>query len=203
MWNTLAALDHRAGYMDRPLRSNPVTLHTQLGLDPLTFQVQPVLQGCDVQPVGDGYKVEPSCNISAPSWDSVCRYCSVAHLRSTLCRLMDCRTPGFPVLHHLLEFAQTHVHRVGDAIQPSVVPFSPCLQSFPASESFPMSQSFPSGDQKYCSFSISASSKYSGLISFRMDWLDLLAVQRTLAPQFQSINSIPFSQVKVKRKKAT
>ena len=96
MWNTLAALDHRAGYMDRPLRSNPVTLHTQLGLDPLTFQVQPVLQGCDVQPVGDGYKVEPSCNISAPSWDSVCRYCSVAHLRSTLCRLMDCRTPGFP-----------------------------------------------------------------------------------------------------------
>ena len=59
---------------------------------------------------------------------------------------MDCRTPGFPVLHHLPEFAQAHVHWVGDAIQPSsfVVPFS-CLQAFPASESFPMGQLFASG----------------------------------------------------------
>ena len=67
----------------------------------------------------------------------------------TLCNPMGCSTPGFPVLHHLLEFAQTDVHRVGDAIQPSkhVVPFSSGLQSFPASRSFPVSWLFTSGGQ--------------------------------------------------------
>ena len=66
-------------------------------------------------------------------------------------------------------------------ISSSVVPFSSCLQSFPASGSFQMSQFFTSS-VKYCSFSlsISPSNEYSGLISFRMDWLDLLAVQGTL-----------------------
>ena len=64
----------------------------------------------------------------------------------------------------------------------SVVPFSSSLQSFPASGSFPVSQFFSSGGQSIgsFSFSISSSSEYSGLISFRMDWLDLLAVQGTL-----------------------
>ena len=60
---------------------------------------------------------------------------------------MDCSTSGFPVLHYLLELAQTHVHWVGDAIQPSsssVVPFSSCHQPFPASGSFLMSQLFAS-----------------------------------------------------------
>ena len=58
-------------------------------------------------------------------------------------------TPGLPVHHHLLEFTLTHVHWVGDAIQPShpVVLFSSCLQSFPASGSFPMNQFFTSGGQ--------------------------------------------------------
>ena len=59
--------------------------------------------------------------------------------------------PGFPLLHHLLELAQTHVHRVGDAIQPSsssVIPFSSRLQSFSASGSFQMNQFFTSGDQR-------------------------------------------------------
>ena len=62
---------------------------------------------------------------------------------------MDCSTPGLPVLHHLLESAQTHVHWVGDAIQTShpVVLFSSRLQSFPASGSFPISQFFASGGQ--------------------------------------------------------
>ena len=64
---------------------------------------------------------------------------------------MDCSTPGFPVLHCLLEFAQTQVRWVSDAIHPtissSVVPFSSCLQSFPESGSFPMSQLFTSGGQ--------------------------------------------------------
>ena len=62
---------------------------------------------------------------------------------------MDCSTPGFPVLHQLPELAQTHVHQVGDAIQPfhPVIPFPSCLQSFPASESFLMSQLLASGGQ--------------------------------------------------------
>ena len=66
-----------------------------------------------------------------------------------LCDPMDCRTPGFPVRHKLPELAQTHVHQVSDAIQPShpVVPFSSCLQSFPASGSFQMSQFIASGGQ--------------------------------------------------------
>ena len=71
---------------------------------------------------------------------------SVTQLCPTLCD----RTPGFPVLHCLLEFAQTHVHWVSDAIQPSHSLSSPspsCLQSFPASGSFPMSQLFKSGGQ--------------------------------------------------------
>ena len=66
-------------------------------------------------------------------------------------------------------------------ISSSVVPFSSSLQSFPASGSLQMSQFFTSGGQYWSfSFSISPSNKYSGLISFRMDWLDLLAVQGTL-----------------------
>ena len=69
--------------------------------------------------------------------------CSVAKLCPALWDTMDCSTPGFPVLHCLPEFAQTHVHWVGDAaISSSVVPFSSCHQSLPASESFPMSQLF-------------------------------------------------------------
>ena len=62
---------------------------------------------------------------------------------------MDCSTQGFPVHHQLVEIAQTHVHRLSDAIQPtilsSVVTFSSCLQSFPESGSFPMSQLFAEG----------------------------------------------------------
>ena len=80
-------------------------------------------------------------------------------LYPTLCDLMDCSTPGFSVLHHLPGFAQTHIHWVGDAIQPSpssIAPFSSCPQSFPASGSFPMSQLFTSGGH-YTGASSSAS----------------------------------------------
>ena len=72
--------------------------------------------------------------------------------------------------------------RCQPTISPSVVPFSSCLQSFPASQSFQMSQFFASSGQSIGSFSfnVSLSNEYSGLISFRMDWLDLLAVQGTL-----------------------
>ena len=77
-------------------------------------------------------------------------------------------------------------------ISSSVVPFSSCLKSFPASGSFPVSQFFTSGFQSIgvCfSFSISPSNEYSGLISFRTDWLDLLAVQGTLKSLLQHHSS--------------
>ena len=118
-----------------------------------------------------------------------------------LCDPMDCSTPGFPVHHQLLEPTQTHIHYVGDAIQPShpVVPFSPAFylsqhqglfQGVSSSHPWPKYWSF--------SFSISPSNEYSGMISFRMDWLDLLAVQGTSresspTPQFKSINSLALS----------
>ena len=82
--------------------------------------------------------------------------CSVINSCPDLCDPMNCSTSGSPVHHQRLELAQTHIHRVSDAIQPShsVIPFSSCLQSFPASQSYPMSQFFPSGDQ---SIGVSAS----------------------------------------------
>ena len=73
-------------------------------------------------------------------------------------------------------------------ISSSVIPFSTCLQSFPASGSFPVSQFFTSGGQSFC-FSISPSNEYSGLISFRTDWLDLLAVQGALKSLLQHHSS--------------
>ena len=122
---------------------------------------------------------------------------------SDTCDPMDCSTPGFPVLHRLPEFAQTHIHWVGDAIQPShpVIPFSSCLQSFPASRVFSNESVLRIRWPRYWSFSfnISPSNEYSGLISFRSDWFELLAVQGTLktspAPQFESISSLVFSRL--------
>ena len=77
------------------------------------------------------------------------------------------------------------------AISSSVVPFSSCPQSLPASGSFPISQLFASGGQRTesFSFSISPSSEHPGLISFRMDWLDLLAIQGTLKSLLQHHSS--------------
>ena len=78
------------------------------------------------------------------------QFSSVAQSCPTLCDPMNCRTPCLPVHHHLLEFTQTHVHRVSDAIQPShplIIPFFFCPQSFPASGSFPVSLLFVSGGQ--------------------------------------------------------
>ena len=113
-------------------------------------------------------------------------FSSVSQSYPTLCNPMDCSTPGLPVHHQLRELAQTQVHQVGDAIQPSfsVIPFSSCLQSFSASGSFPLSQFFASGGQ-----SINPSNEYSGLISFRIDWSDLLAVQGTLKSPLQHHSS--------------
>ena len=106
---------------------------------------------------------------------------SVTQSCLTLCDPMDCSTPGFPVLHHLLELAQTHV-QVGDAIQPSHPLLSLLLPSsiFPSSKVFSNELALCIRWPKYWSFSISASNKYSGLISFRIDWFDLLEFQVTL-----------------------
>ena len=99
---------------------------------------------------------------------------------------MDCSTPGLPVHHQLPELVKCH-----PAISSSVVPFSSCLQTFPASGSFPMDSVLYIRWPKYWSFSfnISPSNEYSVLISFRMDWLDLLAVQGTLKSLIQHHSS--------------
>ena len=101
---------------------------------------------------------------------TVIKFTTVAQTCLTLCDPMDCSTPGFPVHHQLPELAQTHVHWVSDAIQTShpVLPFSFCLQSFPASGSFPMSQFFASGGQ-----TIGISDSASVLPMNIQDWFPL------------------------------
>ena len=125
---------------------------------------------------------------------------SVAQSCLTLCNPMNRSTPGLPVHHQLPEFTQTHVHRVSDAIQPShplsspspLAPIPPRIRVF--SNESTLRIRWP----KYWSFSlsISPSNEQPGLI-FRMDWLDLLAVQGTQefspTPQFKSINSLALS----------
>ena len=95
---------------------------------------------------------------------------------------------GFPVHHQFPKPTQTHVHRV---ISSSVIPFSSCLQSFPASGSFQMIQLFTSGGQsiKSFSFNISLSNEHSELNPFKMDWLDLLGVHGTLKSRLQHQSS--------------
>ena len=93
------------------------------------------------------------------------QFSSVSQLCLTLCDPMDYSTLGFPIHHQLPGLAQTHVHPVGDAIQPSHLSFSSCLQSFPASGSFPMSQFFTSGG-----WSIGASASASVLPMNSQDW---------------------------------
>ena len=108
--------------------------------------------------------------------------CSVAKSCLTLCNSMNCSTPGFPVLHYLPELAQTHVHRVGDAIHHLILCHSLLLlpSIFPSIRVFSNEPVIQIRWPKYWSFSISPSNEYSGLISFRMDWFDLSVVQETL-----------------------
>ena len=100
-------------------------------------------------------------------WELLLFTCSVA---SDSLQPMDYNTSGFLVLHHLPEFAQTYIHYVNDAIQPSYPlspPFSPCPQSFPASGSFPMSQVFASGGQSIGASASVLPIEYSGLMFFQ------------------------------------
>ena len=118
---------------------------------------------------------------------------SVAQSCQILCDPMNCSTPGLPVHHQLPEFAQIHVHWVDDAIQPSHPLLSPSLLSsiFPSirvfSNEFVLCIRWP----KYWHFSfhISSSNEYLGLISFKIDWLNLLIVQGTLKSLLQHHSS--------------
>ena len=111
------------------------------------------------------------------------QFSSVAQSCPTLWDPMDCSTPGFPGHHQLPKLAQTHVHRVSDAIQSSHPLSSPSPPAFNLSQHQGLFQWISSSHRrpKYqsFSFSISPSNEYSWLISFRMNWLNLLAVQGT------------------------
>ena len=98
--------------------------------------------------------------------------------------------PGSPVLNYLPEFASVHVHWAGDAISSSAAVFSFCLQSFPATESFPMSWLFKQQVAKVLELQLQHQSFQwiVRLISFRIDWFELLAVQGTLKSLLQHHN---------------
>ena len=117
------------------------------------------------------------------------KVCTCVHISSlqsqscsTLCDPMDCSMSGLPVHHQLAEFTQAHVHWVGDAIQPShpLLPLLLLSSVFPSIRVFSHESALQVRWPNYWSFSISPTNEYSGLISFRIDWVDLLAVQGTL-----------------------
>ena len=112
-----------------------------------------------------------------------------------LCYPLDCSALGFPVLHYLPEFAQIHVHWVSDAIEPChpLLPPSPfAFNLFQHQSLFEWIGSshhvMMLGSPKCWNFSISPSNEYSGLISFRIDWFDLFAVQGILKSLLQHHN---------------
>ena len=125
--------------------------------------------------------------------ETVVQFSSVAQSCPALCNPMNRSTPGLPVHHSLLEFTQTHVHWVGDAIQP------PHPLSSPSPPALNLSQHQGFSNESVIrirwpkhwsfSFSIRPSNEYSGLISFRLDWQDLLAVQGTLESLLQHHSS--------------
>ena len=134
-------------------------------------------------------------------WSKYCCF-SVPKSSPTFCNPMDCSTPGFPVLDYLLEFAQIHVHRIGDAIQPSYPlssPSPPALNLSQQSGSFPTNRLFALGGQ-----SIGASASASVLPMNIQGWfpfvlpclislLSEVSKESSPAPQLESINSSPLS----------
>ena len=114
---------------------------------------------------------------------SFCCHCSVTQSCLTLWNPIDYSTPGLPVHHQLPELTQTHVHQVSDIIQPSHLLSSPSPAFSLYSRRVFSSESDLHIRWQKCwsfSFSISPSNEYSGVISFRIDWSDLLAVQGAL-----------------------
>ena len=124
-------------------------------------------------------------------YDSV-QFSSVTQSCPTLCDLMYCSTPDFSVHHQLPELTQAHVHWVSDAIQPShsLSPSSPALNLSQHEGLFKWISSLQEVAKVLFSFSIISPSEYSGFISFRVDWFDLLAVQGTLKSLLQHHKSI-------------
>ena len=127
------------------------------------------------------------------------QFSSVAQSYPTLCDPMNCSMPGLPVHHQLPEFTETHIHWVSDAIQPShsLPSPSPPALNLSSIRVFSNESAVCIRWPKYWrfSFNVSPCSEHPGLISFRMDCLDLLAVQGTLkslllTPQFKTINSL-------------
>ena len=120
------------------------------------------------------------------------QFSSVAQSCPTLCNPINRSTPGLPVHNQLPEFTQIHVHRVSDAIQPSHPWSSPSSPSpNPSIKVFPTESTLHMRWSKYWSFSFSIrpSNEHPGSISFRMDWLDLLAAQGTLKSLLQHHSS--------------
>jgi len=117
--------------------------------------------------------------------------CSASKSSLTVCDAMDCSMPGSPVLYYFLKFAQTHVSWVGNAIQPSHPLFSPSpfASNLSQLQSLPVSQLFASGGQSIGASASSLPNKNSRMISFRIDWFDVLAVQGTLKSLLQHHNS--------------
>ena len=115
---------------------------------------------------------------------------------SNSCDPMDCSTPGLPVHHQLLELAQTHVHWVGDAIQPSHPLLPPSPPAFNLSHHQGLFKWVGSSHQVAkgwsFSFNMSPSNEYSGLVSFRIDWFDLLSVQGILKDSFTIVQKHQF-----------
>ena len=121
------------------------------------------------------------------------QFSSVTQSCLTLCDPMDHSTPGLPVHHQLLESNQTHLHWVGEAIQPSHPLSSLSPPAFKLSQHQGLFKwvSFSHQVAKVLSFSfnISPSNEHPGLISFKMDWLDLFAVQGTLRNHQKLVNT--------------
>ena len=121
------------------------------------------------------------------------QFSSVAQSCPTFYNPMDCSMPGLPVNHQLPEFTQVHIHWVGNAIQPSHPLSSTSPPTFNLSQHQGLFQWVSSSHQVAkdwsFSFTISPSNEYSRLISLRMDWLDLLAVQGTLKHLLQHHSS--------------
>ena len=170
--------------LDSIFKSRDITLPTKVHLvKAMVFPV--VMYGCEDLDREESWALKNWC-----FWTVV--------LEKTLESPMDCSTLGLPVHHQLPEFTQTHVHWVGDAIQPShpVFPFSSCPQSLPASESFPMSQLFAWGGQStgvsaLASFLVKKSQGWSPL-----EWTGEVQEwnkESSPTPQFKGINCLALS----------
>ena len=151
------------------------------------------ITGTPLQSLTSFYPLSNKWSKPPPSLLCIITVSSVAQSCPTLCNPVDFSMPGLPVHHQLLKFAQTHVRWVSDAIQPSHPLSCPSPPAFNLSQHQGLFQWVTSCHQvaKYWSFSssIRSSNEHPGLISFRMDWLDLLAVQGTLKHLLQHHSS--------------